>query len=195
MKKIDLKKELKHLYAPSAKKVEIIDVPKFNFVMVDGMIEPGETPETSLEFQHAMTALYGASYTLKFMSKQRQNNPIDYTVMALEGLWWTDGEGFDFDKTKAWNFKVMILQPEHITEEMYQKALQQLKKKKDNPALSKIQFESFQEGLCMQIMHIGLYDEEPWTIEKMQTFAQEQVYILRGQHHEIYLGDPRRCKP
>ncbi len=195
MKKIYLKKELKHLYAPSAKKVEIIDVPKFNFVMVDGMIEPGKTPETSLEFQHAMTALYGAFYTLKFMSKQRQNNPVDYTVMALEGLWWTGGEGFDFDKTKAWNFKVMILQPEHITEEMYQKALQQLKKKKDNPALSKIQFESFQEGLCMQIMHIGPYDEEPWTIEKMQTFAQEQGYILRGQHHEIYLGDPRQCKP
>lgn len=129
MKKIDLKKELKYLYAPSAKKVEIVDVPAFTFVMVDGLLPPAEKPETSQEFQQAMTALYGISYTLKFMSKQRQDTPLDYTVMALEGLWWIDEHGFEFDHTKAWNWTVMILQPEHITDAMYQEALQQLKKR------------------------------------------------------------------
>jgi hypothetical protein len=195
MTKIDLKKELKYLYAPSAKKVEIVDVPEFHFVMVDGGIQPGETPEASQEFQDAMGALYGVSYTLKFMSKQRETNPIDYTVMALEGLWWTESGEFDFNKKEDWKWTMMILQPEHITEEMYQEALQQVKEKKENPALSRIRFEGFHEGLSMQIMHIGPYAEEPRTIEKMMTFAQENGYRLRGKHHEIYLGDPRRAKP
>ena len=195
MKKIDLKKELKYLYAPSAKKVEIVDVPRFNFVMIDGKIEPGDTPETSQEYQEAIGALYGASYTLKFMSKSREINPIDYVVMALEGLWWTDSGEFDFQKKEAWKWTMMIMQPEHITEEMYQEALRQLEEKKETPALSKIRFESFHEGLCMQIMHIGPYAEEPRTIERMRAYAQENGYNLCGKHHEIYLGDPRRAKP
>ena len=195
MNKIDPKKELKYLYAPSAKKVGIVDVPRFKFVMVDGGIQPAETPETSQEFQDAMGALYGVSYTLKFMSKLRETNPIDYTVMALEGLWWTESGEFDFNKKEEWKWTVMILQPEHITEEMYQEALQQVKEKRENPALSKIRFEGFHEGLCMQIMHIGPYAEEPRNIEKMMAFAQENGYQLRGKHHEIYLGDPQRAKP
>jgi len=195
MKKIDLKKELKHLYAPSSKYVETVDVPPMNFVVIDGQIEPGKTPETSQAFQDAMGALYGASYTLKFKSKLRETNPIDYTVMALEGLWWTDSGEFDFDKKEEWKWTMMIMQPEHITEEMYQEALRELREKKDNPVLSKIRFESFHEGLCMQIMHIGPYAEEPRTIAKMMAFARENGYALRGKHHEIYLGDPRRAKP
>lgn len=195
MKKIDLKKELKHLYAPSAKRVEIVDVPEFSFVMVDGRIEPAETPETSQEFQDAVGALYGASYALKFMSKLREDNPIDYTVMALEGLWWTDEGEFDFSSKDNWKWTMMIMQPEHITEEMFQEALQQLKEKKENPALSKLLFQPFHEGLCMQIMHIGPYSEEAQTIEKMKVFAEENGYRVRGKHHEIYLGDPRRARP
>ena len=96
MKKIDLKKKLKHLYAPSPKEVVIVDIPKFQFVMVDGRMKSGEIPETSQAFQNAMRALYGISFTLKFMSKLRDKNPIDYTVMALEGLWWTHSRKFDF---------------------------------------------------------------------------------------------------
>ena len=195
MKKIDLRKELKYLYAPSAEKVETVDVPKFNFVMIDGKIQPSETPATSQEYQDAIDALYGASYTLKFMSKLRKTNPIDYPVMALEGLWWTDSGEFDLNKKDEWKWTMIIMQPEHITEEMYLEALQKLKDKKENPALSKTRFESFHEGLCMQIMHIGPYAEELRTIEKMKTFAQENGYSLRGKHHEIYLGDPRRAKP
>lgn len=195
MAKIDLKKELRHLYRPSAKKVGVVDVPAFKFVMIDGKMEPGKTPETSQAFQDALEALYGASYTLKFMSKLREENPIDYTVMALEGLWWTDADEFDFNDKENWNWTLMMLQPGHITEEMYQETLHQLKEKRDNPALLKMRFENFSEGLSMQTMHIGPYSEEPRTMEKMMAFAQENGYVLRGKHHEIYLGDPRRAKP
>ncbi|HET7088054.1 MAG TPA: GyrI-like domain-containing protein [Anaerolineae bacterium] len=195
MKKIDLRKELKHLYAPSAKKVEVVNVPKFSFVMMDGQIEPGETPETSQAFRDAMMALYGVSYTLKFMSKLRKRNPIDFTLMALEGLWWGDAGEFDFGKKATWKWTMMIMQPKHITEKMVQEALRQLQEKKDNPALSRMRFEPFHEGLCLQIMHLGPYSEEPRTIERMKAFAEENGYIYRGKHHEIYLGDPRRAKP
>lgn len=195
MKKIDLKKKFMYLYAPSSKKVEIVDIPAFQFVMIDGRMQPGETPETSQGFQDAMHALYGISFTLKFMSKKRDDNPIDYTVMALEGLWWTDSDEFDFKRKDQWQWTMMMMQPDHITERMYLDALHAVKEKKDNPALSRIRFESFQEGLCMQIMHIGPYNDEPKTIDKMYTFATENGYKLCGKHHEIYLGDPRRAKP
>ena len=88
-----------------------------------------------------------------------------------------------------------MMQPDHITEEMYQKAVQQAREKKPSAAFSKIRFESFREGLSIQIMHIGPYSEEPATIERMKFFAQETGYVLRGKHHEIYLGDPRRADP
>lgn len=91
MIKLDLRKELKYLYAPSAKKVEIVEVPRFQFAMIDGQMEPGSEPATSESFQQALTALYGISYTLKFTAKLRKENPVDYPVMALEGLWWIDG--------------------------------------------------------------------------------------------------------
>jgi hypothetical protein len=195
MKKLDLKKELKYLYAPSASKVETVDVPNFIFAMIDGEIEPGQTPGTSQEYQNAIGALYGASFTLKFMSKLRKKNPIDYPVMALEGLWWTESGEFDFTRKEPWNWTMMIMQPQHITNEMLQEALTQVRKKRDSPALSKIQLQSFHEGLSMQIMHVGPYSEEPRTIEKMQDFARENGYTVRGKHHEIYLGDPRRAKP
>jgi len=195
MDKLDLRKELKHLYLPSAKKVEIVKVPQFKFVMMDGEMEPGQSPESSPAFQDAMGALYGAAYTLKFMSKLRKRNPIDYTVMAVEGLWWVDSGEFDLRKKDNWKWTLMVMQPKHITDKMFQAALRQLKEKRDSPALARLRFESFREGLCMQIMHIGPYSEEPQTIERMRAFAQENGYIYRDKHHEIYLGDPRRTRP
>ena len=195
MEKIDLKKKWKHLYAPSSKNVDVVDVPDFSFVMVDGRIEPGMEPATSTAFQNALGALYGVSYTLKFMSKLREDDPVDFTVMALEALWWTDPGEFDMTKKDEWKWTAMMMQPEHITEAMFQKAVQEFSKKKDNPALMKIRFQRFHEGLCMKIMHIGPYADEPETISKMHAFAQVHGYRLRGKHHEIYLGDPRRSKP
>ncbi len=195
MKKLDLKKELKHLYQPSAKKVEVADVPEFNFVMIDGRIPAGEAPQDSAEFQEAMQAMYGAAYTLKFMSKLSKTNPIDYPVMALEGLWWTPSGEFDFLKKEDWLFTLMILQPDHISPAMFQEALEQLRKKRPSPALDKLRLERFCEGLSVQAMHIGPYSEEPATLEKMDAFVRENGYRYRGKHHEIYLGDPRRAAP
>lgn len=195
MRKMDLKKELKHLYAPSARKVQIVDVPPFNFVMIDGAIEPGEQPESSAAFRQAMQALYGMAHTLKFMSKQHEDTPIDYTVMPLEGLWWAEDGEFDIRRKDNWCWTLMIMQPAHITPQMYPAALQELREKRDDPILTRLRFEPFHESLSMQIMHVGPYDEEPRTLARMQAFAEENGYRLRGKHHEIYLGDPRRAKP
>ena len=197
MTKLDLRKELGHLYKPSARQVEIVRVPAWKFVMIDGQIEPGESPGTSPAFQDAMQALYGAAYTLKFMSKLRQDNPIDYPVMALEALWWVAERGseFDINRPEGWKWTAMILQPDHITKKMVQEALLQLGKKRPSPALDKLRFERFREGPCIQIMHVGPYSEEPRTLEKMDAFARENGYAMRGKHHEIYLGDPRRTRP
>ena len=89
----------------------------------------------------------------------------------------------------------MIMQPDHITDEMFQEAIEQLRKKKPSPGLDKLRLETFEEGLSMQIMHIGPYSDEPATLAKMQAFAQDNGYVLRGKHHEIYLGDPRSAAP
>ncbi|RPI84791.1 MAG: hypothetical protein EHM41_12480 [Chloroflexi bacterium] len=195
MDKIDLRKELKHLYNPSSKKVEIVEVPRMQFALIDGEIEPGKSPGTSPAFQEAVEALYGISYTLKFMSKLNKVNPIDYTVMALEGLWWVEDKEFSITEPGGWRWTAMIMQPDHISDVMFSKALDQLRKKKDPPALEMLRLEPFEEGLSMQIMHIGPYAEEPATIEKMKTFAAESSLYPRGKHHEIYLGDPRKADP
>ena len=196
MKTLDLRKELKYLYAPSAKKVEVVQVPRFKFLMIDGAIEPGQGPGTSPAFQEAMQALYGAAYTLKFASKLRKDDPVDYPVMALEGLWWIEGGEFSYARKDNWVYTLMILQPDHITPEMFQEALNQIRKKKgDQPGLSRLRLEAFEEGLCVQIMHIGPYDAEPATKDKMDLFAREHGYNLCGKHHEIYMGNPLRAAP
>ena len=99
VEKLDLRKSLSYLYAPSAKKMEVVNVPNFNFIKVDGQILPGELIEVSSSFQDAMTAIYGLAFTLKFMSKLRKQNPIDYSVMAVEGLWWLESGKFKIDPT------------------------------------------------------------------------------------------------
>src|SRR5512139_3587013 len=157
MEKLDLRKQYKDLYQPSANQVSIVKVPSLKFAMVDGAIEPGCTPGTSPAFHQAMEALYGISYTLKFMSKLRQEDPVDYTVMALEALWWTETGEYDLTQPAGWQWTALMMQPDHITTEMFIEALAQVRKKKPNPALDKLRFESFTEGLCIQIMHIGRY--------------------------------------
>jgi hypothetical protein len=196
MDKLDLRKQLKHQYKPSAKQVEVVNVPPMQFAMVDGTIEPGCSPGDSPSFAAALEALYGISYTLKFMSKQRAQDPLDYTVMGLEALWWVEDGLFNISQPDNWYWTAMILQPDHITRELFQEGLGSLRKKKDNPALDLLRLETFHEGLCVQIMHIGPYSDEPATVEKMETFARENGYtMLPGKHHEIYLSDPRRTEP
>ncbi len=195
MEKLDLRKELKHLYAPSAKKVEVVDVPEFQFAMVDGRIEPGQMPGTSTTFEEAVGALYGISYTLKFMSKLRTDNPIDYKVMGLEGLWWIEEGEFDITQGGNWLWTVMIMQPAHVTPVMFAEALVQLRQKRPNPAIDRLRLATFHEGLCMQIMHLGPYANEPQTVARMKEFGQANGYEPAGKHHEIYLGDPLRSAP
>lgn len=195
MEKLDLRRELKHLYSPSAKKVEVVDVPALQFAMIDGRIEPGQMPGTSTAFQEAVGALYGISYTLKFMSKLRTENPIDYKVMGLEGLWWIEEGEFDITQPGNWHWRVMILQPAHITAAMFEDGLAQLRQKRPNPALDLLRLATFHEGLCMQTMHLGPYADEPQTVARMKDFAQASGYEPAGKHHEIYLGDPLRSAP
>ncbi len=200
MKTIDLKTKYKHLYLPSAKKVQIVNVPRLLFVMMDGAIEKGKTPGTSPVFQEATQSMYGIAYTLKFTLKKRKTSPIDYPVMALEGLWWISNGEFDITKPDNWLFTLMILQPEMITSDLFEAARADLRRKHgDNPTLAKARLEYFEEGLAVQIMHVGPYAAEPQTIERMKSFAADQGYRdcvgLGGKHHEIYLGDPRKAKP
>ncbi len=194
--KLDLRKEYRHLYASSARRVDIVDVPRFNFAMIDGQVEAGVWPAESPTFQEDLQAVYGVSFTIKFMSKLRAVDPIDYKVMALEGLWWTESGEIDFERKETWYYTLMMMQPDHITEEMFLEAVHSLRKKRgDIPALDRLRFESFHEGLCVQILHVGPYDLEPMTIARMRDFAIENGYRLRGRHHEIYLSDPRRARP
>jgi hypothetical protein len=200
MKRIDLRKDLRHLYVPPSKKIVVIDVPSFQFLMIDGAIESGEGPSTSPRFQEDMQALYGAAYTLKFMLKLRKKNPVDYPVMALEGLWWVTDGVFDIRQPGNWKYTVMILQPDLITTELLKEALAQLRKKRgDQPAFARLRLKKFHEGLCVQAMHLGPYADEPATVEKMQAFLRENGYRDRvargGKHHEIYMSDPRRTEP
>jgi hypothetical protein len=200
MKILDLKKQYKSLYQPSAKKVEIVQVPRLQFAMIDGAIEKGSEPGKSPAFAEATQALYSISYTLKFMLKKRRTNAIDYPVMALEGLWWVEDGVFDITIKDNWFYTLMILQPEVITEEVFAEGMEQVRRKKgDSPFLAKLRLETFEEGLCVQTMHIGPYATEPATVEGMRAFALENGYQdcvgLGGKHHEIYLGDPRKADP
>jgi hypothetical protein len=200
MKTLDLKKDLKYLYAPPAKKVEIIQVPRLQFAMIDGAIEKGSEPGNSPSFQEATQALYGISYTLKFMLKKRKTNPIHYPVMALEGLWWVEDGIFDITVKDNWFFTLMILFPVVITRDIFEDGIELVRKKRgDSPALSNLRLANFEEGLCVQVMHIGPYATEPATVERMRAFAQENGYRdlvgSGGKHHEIYMGDPRKADP
>jgi hypothetical protein len=200
MKTLDLKKQFKHLYMPSAKTVEIVHVPRLQFAMIDGAIEKGFEPGNSASFQEATQALYGISYTLKFMLKKRKTDAVDYPVMALEGLWWVEDGMFDITVKDNWFYTLMIMQPDVITSEVFGEGLDQVRRKRgDSAALSQLRLEHFEEGPCVQVMHIGPYASEPATVERMRLFAEESGYRdcvgLGGKHHEIYLGDPRKADP
>ncbi len=200
MEKLDLKKDLKHLYAPRVGKIELVDVPAMSFVMIDGAIEPDQAPGTSPLFAENMMAIYGAAYTLKFSAKLRKQDPVDYPIMALEGLWWVEDGTFDLRKPGNWKYTVLMMQPDLVTQAMFFDALTQMRKKKgDLPAYARLRLERFREGLCVQAMHLGPYAAEPATVDRMQAFMQENgctdLVGLGSKHHEIYLGDPRRTDP
>ena len=191
MKKRNYKKELKYLYNASTKKVEIVEVPYMNFIMIDGEGDPNTSPA----FQNAVEALFAISYALKFMIK-KGTEEVDYGVMPLEGVWWAeDMSEFSLENKDDWKWTLMIMQPEYVTEKLFNESIKQVKKKKNLAALPKVRFESFSEGKAAQIMHIGPFSEEESTIEKVHNFIQENGFKLTGKHHEIYLSDIRKAAP
>lgn len=190
MEKVNLKKELKHLYQPSAKEVVQVQVPTFQFLMVDGEGDPN----TSQEYAEAVEALFSVSYAAKFMVKKGAQG-IDYAVMPLEGLWWADDmSAFIANDKSKWKWTMMIMQPHFVANEVIGAAISEVKRKKGLPAVNKVRLESFAEGLCAQVLHIGPFSEEGPTIERVHSFIDARRG-RNGKHHEIYLTDIRRADP
>lgn len=191
MEKIDYAKQLKQLYAPSARKVDVVEVPEMNFLMVDGEGDPN----TAKSFSDAIEALYPVAYTLKFMVKKGPL-AIDYGVLPLEAVWWSDDmDAFTTGNKDAWKWTVMIMQPDFITGEMVKEAMAEVARKKKPVSLPLVRFEAFKEGKAAQTMHIGHFSEEGPTIEKVHSFIADHGSKLAGKHHEIYISDLRRTTP
>jgi hypothetical protein len=187
----DFKRELKDLYQPSSKDFSIVDLPPMSYLMIDGEGDPN----TSQRYADALNALYAVAYTLKFENK-KSNPAADYSVMPLEGLWWSaDNRDFTMGKYDTWQWTMMIMQPPVITPAAVAAALRAAGAKKPLPALSRMRFEELYEGLCAQILYFGAYKDEGPTIQHLHAFIGDRGYVLVGKHHEIYLGDPRRTEP
>jgi hypothetical protein len=190
MEKIDYKKIFKIFYQPKASVVSIVDIPAFNYLMIDGQGDPNY----SVDYQQAVEALFSLSYTLKFMIKKSETS-IDYVVMPLEGLWWADDmASFSVDDKAGWKWTMMIMQPEFIDRKLIASAIKSLEKKKDLPVLHKIRFETYNEGLCAQTLHLGPFSEEGPTVARVHAVIEEHGK-LTGKHHEIYLSDIRKAAP
>ncbi|MEV4669906.1 GyrI-like domain-containing protein [Microbacterium sp. LWO12-1.2] len=189
---IDLKKTL-DAYQAKRGVFRIVEIPAMRYLMIDGAGDPNSAPA----YSHAVTALFSLAYTLKVASKKRLG--IDTVVMPLEGQWHApDMESFTTHRDKsAWFWTLMIMVPDHVTDEMFTEAVDAVAKKKDaSPSLSSVRFETLAEGLCVQTLHVGSYDDEaPVLADLHDRFIPEQGLAMRGLHHEIYLSDARRVEP
>jgi len=192
MIKIDYKKEFKECYS-SKKEPSIITVPKLQYLSITGSGDPNTSPE----YQNAIKTLFPMAFKIKFISKKELDK--DYVVMPLEGLWWTeDMSKFSTQDKSNWLWNALIMQPDHISEELFEKACSEVSQKKDLASLDKIKLISLNEGKSAQIMHIGPYADEAPTIAKLHNFIGEQGYSFDGlkqKHHEIYLSDVRKTDP
>jgi hypothetical protein len=190
MEKIDVRRQLKEFYSPSSKQFSAIEIPRFQYLKVDGHGDPNKVKE----YSDAVQTLYGISYTLKFHLKKTQG--IDYTVMGLEGLWWMpDMLEFSLERKDDWDWTMMILQPDFITPEVMEEAKNQAATKGKAPLAGQARLESLDEGTCVQIMYFGPYIDEAPVIAQMHSWIRDNVYSPAGKHHEIYLSDPRRVAP
>jgi hypothetical protein len=193
MDKVDYKKELKQFYAAKVGKPAVVQVPKMNFIMVDGKGDPN----TSQEYIDAIQTLYPVAYAIKFISKVKYGK--DFGVMPLEGLWWTDNMADFNPKDKSnWSWTAMIMQPAIVTKDIYNQAAEQTKEKKAPLSLDKLRFAAYDEGRAAQVMYVGPYSNEGPTIQNLHQFIKEQggtLGSMNKHHHEIYLGDPRRTAP
>jgi hypothetical protein len=192
MEKLELKKQFKNFYNPPYKAPVLVEVPRMNFLMIDGAGKP-DSPSAV----QAIEALYAVAYTLKFSVRKLKS--IDYPVMPLEGLWWADDMNRFMMEDKAnWKWTDMIMQPDLITADMVKRAVADVRFKKNPAALPKLRFEKFDEGASAEIMYFGPYADEGPTIQRIHDFLHEKGFVFDGvkqKHHEIYLSDPRRTAP
>ena len=188
--KIDFKRELGHLYTPG-RTPSLVNVPEMAFLMIDGHGDPN----TAESYRQAIEALYAVAYAVKFAAKRKPDG-VDFAVMPLESLWWSDDlEDFAAGKKSNWSWTAMIMQPEPVTAETVEEARHELAAKRSLPALGLLRYEHFDEGPAAQVMHIGPYRDEGPIIRALHAFIDEQGFAAVGKHHEIYLGDPRRSAP
>ena len=191
MEQLNLKKELKHLYQPSAKAPVQVDVPRMNFLMLDGAGDPNG----SQAYADGVEALFALSYTIKFMVK-RGPLAIDYGVMPLEGLWWVDDMSrFSVDDRNDWQWTMLMMQPDVVTLELVEEAVTEVRRKKDPAALGEVRFEALAEGTCVQILHVGPFSTEGPTIARLHGLIAAGGHEPAGKHHEIYLSDIRKAAP
>ena len=187
--KIDLYKQHKDEYT-TPKKPTLVNAGKASYLAIQGRGAPGGD-----EFTEKIGALYAAAYTIKMTRKFAGEQ--DYVVCKLEGQWWLDGADEDFSAvpSEKWNWKLMIRTPQIVGKDELHKAVSALLKKDKSPEVRNVKLESVSEGQCVQMLHIGSYDEEAKTIAEMKNFAEQQGLQFHGLHHEIYLSDPRRIPP
>lgn len=191
----DYKKEYKEFYMPK-KKPSIVEIPKMNYIAVKGKGNPND--ENS-EYKNSIGLLYAIAFTIKMSYKgsHKIDGYFEYVVPPLEGFWWQENtHGIDYNRKEDMNFISVIRLPDFVTEDDFRWAVDEAtaKKKQD---FSKVEFLTYDEGVCVQCMHIGSYDNEPETVELMYKYMEENGYELditdSRLHHEIYLSDPRRC--
>jgi hypothetical protein len=189
MKEVDYKREFSELYRQD-ETVSLVDVPPFDYLMIDGRGDPNTSPE----FAAAIETLYPFCYAIR--SRVMESEDLKFVVMPLEGLWWAeDMEAFDAGEKADWEWTLMIVQPDVVTDDIVDRAREDVRENKDLPALSTVRYETFDEGLAAQTLHVGPFSEEGPTVERVHEFIDENGYARRGAHHEIYLSDMRRTDP
>lgn len=191
----DYKKEYKEFYMPKDKP-SIVNIPKMNYIAVGGKGNPNDK---NGEYQKSIELLYPIAFTIKMSYKgsYKIDGYFEYVVPPLEGFWWIDGlKGMDYKRKDDLNFISIIRMPDFVTKKDFDWAIEEATKKKKQD-FSKVEFLTYEEGTCVQCIHIGSYDGEPTTINLMHEYIKENGYELditnARFHHEIYLSDPRRC--
>ena len=191
----DYKKEYKEFYIPK-NKPSIVEIPKMNYIAVRGKGNPNDEEG---EYKKTIGLLYGIAFTIKMSYKgtHKIDGYFEYVVPPLEGFWWQDGRvGIDYNQKEELNFISIIRLPDFVTKKDFDWAIEEATKKKKQD-FSKVEFLTYDEGICVQCMHVGSYDNEPATVELMHNYMEENGYILditdKKFHHEIYLSDPRKC--
>ena len=191
----DYKKEYKEFYMPK-NKPSIVEIPKMNYIAVRGKGNPNDEEG---EYKKTIGLLYGIAFTIKMSYKgtHKIDGYFEYVVPPLEGFWWQYGRvGIDYNQKEELNFISIIRLPDFVTKKDFDWAIEEATKKKKQD-FSKVEFLTYDEGICVQCMHVGSYDNEPATVELMHKYMEENGYVLditdKRFHHEIYLSDPRKC--